>query len=276
MSDRTCSPTTGVPVADALAGRTNLAAAQTEVWRPPLHARPDTPARRRLAALRRVIDLQAGSIWRDLSGELAAVDGLVVDVGCGAQPLRPLLGPSARYLGIDTTAARADFGYEIPDTVYFDGNRWPVDSDSVDVVLCTETLEHVLDPPVLLAEAHRTLRPGGRLLLTVPFAARWHFVPHDYWRFTPSSLRHLLDTAGFSDIAVYARGNGFTVACYKLIALALPRLFPPTGGIRARLVQLLAVVTLPLVLVLALAARVSLLGKGGEDCLGYTVTAVRT
>ena len=116
--------------------------------------------RRWLAALRRLIDLQAGSIWRDLAGELAAVEGLVLDVGCGAQPYRPLLGPSARYLGIDTADAKADFGYEIPDTLYFDGDSWPVDSESVNVVLCTETLEHVLEPSKLLAEAHRTLRPG--------------------------------------------------------------------------------------------------------------------
>ena len=187
-----------------------------------------------LAALRRLIDLQAGSIWRDLTGELADVDGVVLDVGCGAQPYRPLLGPSARYLGIDTTDAKSDFGYEIPDTVYFEGDSWPVGSESVNVILCTETLEHVLEPSSLLAEAHRTLIPGGKLLLTVPFAARWHFVPNDYWRFTPSSLLHLLEKAGFTDVGVYARGNAFTVACYKTIALVLPYLFPQHGGARAR------------------------------------------
>ena len=79
----------------------------TEGWRPPLHAPPTTAVRRSLAALRRLIDLQAGSIWRDLAGELAEVEGLVLDVGCGAQPYRPLLGPSARYLGIDTADAQA-------------------------------------------------------------------------------------------------------------------------------------------------------------------------
>ena len=94
---------------------------------------------------------------------------------------------------------------------------------------------------MLLAEAHRTLRPGGRLLLTVPFAARWHFVPNNYWRFTPSSLRHLLEAAGFGDVAVYARGNAFTVACYKAVALVLPHLFPQRGGAKARAAQVLAV-----------------------------------
>ena len=263
-------------MADSLANRTNFATAHSESWRPPLHAPPTSAVRRRLAALRRLVDLQAGSIWRDLAGELAKVEGLVLDVGCGAQPYRPLLAPSARYLGIDTTDAERDFGYEIPDTVYFDGDSWPVDSESVDAVLCTETLEHVLEPPKLLAEAHRTLRPGGRLLLTVPFAARWHFVPNDYWRFTPASLRHLLEAAGFGDVAVYARGNAFTVACYKAVALVLPHLFPQRGGAKARAAQVLAVLAVPFVVCGAVAGRMSLLGTGGEDCLGYTVTAVRT
>ena len=69
---------------------------------------------------------------------------------------------------------------------------------SVENVLATETLEHVSRPVRFLAEARRCLSPGGRLMLTVPFAARWHYIPHDYWRFTPSGLRQLLTDAGFN------------------------------------------------------------------------------
>ena len=255
--------------------RRNLADATEESWRPPLHVTPDTGLHRSLAGVRRIFDLQAASIWRDLACELPHAHGLVVDVGCGAQPYRPLLGPEARYLGIDTVDAKAHFGYEIPDTIYFDGETWPIEDESADAILCAETLEHVLRPARLLAEAHRCLRPGGRLLLTVPFAARWHFIPNDYWRFTPSSLEHLLSEAGFSEIAVYARGNAGPVACYKLMALVLPFLVPARGGVRARLLQLLALLAAPLVLVLALVGRATVNGKGGDDCLGYTVTALR-
>jgi SAM-dependent methyltransferase len=258
-----------------LSERPNLAKARTETWRPPLHEPPDTRSHRWRAAARRIFDLQAESIWRDLARELPHARGLVVDVGCGAQPYRRLLGREARYLGIDTVDAKADFGYEVPDTVYFDGETWPLDDESADVILCAETLEHVLRPAVLLAEAHRCLRPGGRLLLTVPFAARWHFIPNDYWRFTPSSLDHLLSEAGFIEISVHARGNAGTVACYKLMAIALPFLVPAEGGFRARLLQLLALLVAPLVLALALVGRATLNGDGGDDCLGYTVTAVR-
>lgn len=255
--------------------RRNLANVTEEAWRPPLHITPDTRLHRSLSAVRRCFDLQAASIWRDLSGELPGVSGLVLDVGCGAQPYRQLIGSSSDYLGIDTVNARPDFGYELPDTIYFEGGTWPVADGSVDVVLCTETLEHVLEPATLLDEAHRSLRPGGRLILTVPFAARWHFIPHDYWRYTPSGLYNLLRAAGFREVCVYARGNAGTVACYKLMALALPFLLPSSGGVRARLLQLLALLTLPFVFALALIGRATLHGKGGDDCLGYTATALR-
>ncbi len=48
----------------------------------------------------------------------------------------------------------------------------PLDHGSVDLVWCSEVLEHVADTGHLLLEARRVLRPGGRLLVTVPFHGR--------------------------------------------------------------------------------------------------------
>jgi SAM-dependent methyltransferase len=223
--------------------------------------------------VRRGFDLQAASIWRHLAVELRGVEGTVLDVGCGAQPYRRLLPRNASYIGIDIERAEEDFGYVVPDTTYFEGDEWPVESASVDIVLCTEALEHVLEPLKFLSEAHRCLRPGGRLLMTVPLAARWHFVPYDYWRFTPSGLQHLLQRSGFTDIAVYARGNAGTVAAYKVMALFLPLLLPQSRGLTPQLVRLLALPSIPIVALAALVGRLTLLGRGGDDCLGYTVFA---
>jgi SAM-dependent methyltransferase len=211
-------------------------------------------------------------MWRDLRLELAGADGDVLDVGAGAQPYRPLLPRTARYRAIDIAAARRDFGYDLPDTEYFEGERWPVGDGTVDVVLATETLEHVPEPAVFLAEARRAVRDGGKIVLTVPFAARWHYVPHDYWRFTPSSLRNLLEGAGFGEVVVYPRGNEVTVACAKVMALVLPSLFPPGGGFGVR--RIVAGLLLPFVAVLAAVAHASLRADGGDDCLGWTATAV--
>ncbi len=206
--------------------RNNMVEATSETWRPQLFVAATNRLSLRLAAVRRFFDIQAGSAWRDLSAVLPSLQGTVLDVGCGAQPFRSLVSPHAVYLGIDTDAAKAHFGYEMPDTTYFSGDVWPVADSSVNVVLCTETLEHVLETRRFLSEAARCLTPGGLLLLTIPFAARWHFIPYDYWRFTPSSLSYLLTATGFHSVRVYARGNALTVACYKAMTVTLLLLMP--------------------------------------------------
>jgi hypothetical protein len=143
-------------------------------------------------------------------------------------------------------------------------------------VLCTETLEHVANPEIPLGEAFRCLAAGGTLLLTVPFAARWHFIPYDYWRFTPSGLDRLLGQAGFVDRRVYARGNAVTVACYKVMALILRLALPQNPSWPARaLLRILSLPFLPVLLGLAAVANISLAGEGGDDCLGYTVLSKR-
>ncbi len=255
--------------------RENMVVRAAERWRPPHLAPPTTAFGRITFVARRFLDLQFGSIWQDLSAELAPPYGAVLDVGCGAQPFRSLVGPGNRYLGIDIEQADQQFGYRVPDAIYYSGDRWPVADASADLVLCTETLEHVREPAPFLAEAARVVRPGGRLLLTVPFAARWHFIPHDYWRYTPSSLDLLLRDSGFDHVAVYARGNAVTVACYKAMALILPLLAPTSGGVVALAQRALGVCLSPMLLALAGVGNLSLRGRGGADCLGYTVTAAR-
>ena len=227
-----------------------------------------------LSPLRRFFDLQAGSVWRDLATLLSTLSGSLVDVGCGAQPYRSLLPKTVTYIAIDTAAAKSAFGYETPDTRYYDGHTWPIEDASVDTVLATETLEHVPDPQQFIREARRTLRPGGTLLLTVPFAARWHFIPYDYWRFTPAGFNRLLGEAEFEDIKVYARGNAVTVAAYKCLALLAVLLLPQTTSPLGRLaLRAAGLPFVPLFVLLAVAGNLSLRSAGGDDCLGYTVLA---
>jgi SAM-dependent methyltransferase len=142
--------------------------------------------------------------------------------------------------------------------------------------LCTETLEHIPDPLVFLGQAYRVLRPGGRLLLTVPFAARWHFIPYDYWRYTPSGLDNLLKKTRFTNVRVFARGNQLTVACYKGMAFIFSLLFPAAPGLFFRgLSRLLGLLALPLLLAAATLANLTKGKDGSVDCLGYTVSADR-
>jgi SAM-dependent methyltransferase len=261
---------------DLSLARRNCVDAPHENWRPPIFRDRMNLVACVVAQVRRFLDLQYQSIYRDMRRLAATMSGKVLDVGCGAQPYRHLLSEGCHYRGIDSAVAGSHFGYRVPDTIYFDGDRWPAADASVDYVLATETLEHIPDPGGFLSEAFRCLRTGGELILTVPFAARWHYIPHDYWRFTPAALQRLLTTAGFSAIRVYARGNTLTVAAYKVMGVILVasigrRPFTQDFGIA----RLLGLAALPLLPLLAVVGGLSLLGDGGNDCLGYTVLARR-
>src|SRR6266536_3496857 len=59
----------------------------------------------------------------------------------------------------------------------------PFPDGAADCVLCTEVLEHLPNPQECIAEAHRLLRGGGRLIASTPFLYPVHPDPYDYQRF---------------------------------------------------------------------------------------------
>jgi SAM-dependent methyltransferase len=256
--------------------RTNLLEGVHENWRPPPITHSATRKQKVTAYFQRLLDLQYGSIHDDLEQELRSAHGTVLDAGCGGQPFRWLLPQGVSYIGLDIADAKEKFGYEQPDTIYYSGDIWPIESESVDVVLCTETLEHVIEPALFLSEAHRCLKRDGRLVLTVPFAARWHFIPNDYWRFTPSGMEHLLSKASFTEIRIFGRGNALTVACYKAMTLYLAQAWPyGKSPIRQLFSIVIGVILSPLFLLLVVIGNLSMRWDGGNDYLGLTVTARR-
>ncbi len=106
-----------------------------------------------------------------------------------------------------------------------------------DAVILTEVLEHVLSPQAVVREAYRVLQSGGRLFLSVPFAWKEHMIPHDYFRFTSSGLRLLLEQAGFEVLQLKHRGGYFQFIGYWLAELP-ERLFPPAQSNLERFVRL--------------------------------------
>jgi SAM-dependent methyltransferase len=170
--------------------------------------------------------LQLLTIFRFLHAHLRGCRGRLLDVGAGEGPWREMLPDPADYVGVDVDMAD-DFGMtKRPGITYYDGITLPFDDSSFEQVLCTEVLEHVSSPIVLLQDIHRVLAPGGSLILTVPWSARVHHLPHDYFRFTVFGLRNVLGAAGFSVEVIEERGNDIAVIANKMVVVAMRLLSP--------------------------------------------------
>jgi SAM-dependent methyltransferase len=122
------------------------------------------------------------------------VHGNVLDVGCGRKPYRHLFH-CRDYLGleIDTPENRATKAADY----FYDGKTFPFADARFDTVVCNQVLEHVFEPQDFLGEIRRVTRPGGDLLITVPFAWDEHEQPRDFARYSSFGLRSLLEKAGF-------------------------------------------------------------------------------
>lgn len=82
--------------------------------------------------------------------------------------------------------------------IYSPIHRIPVDSNYFDAILCIAVLEHVENPEEVVPELYRVLKPGGHLILSVPFLQPEHKVPTDFQRYTKDGLVRLVSHHGFS------------------------------------------------------------------------------
>ena len=102
--------------------------------------------------------------------------------------------PSVDVIGFDIYGS---------DLVQFiaDGHAIPLAAGSVDAVVAQALLEHVLDPPLVVSEIHRILRPGGLVYAETAFMQQVHEGPYDFTRYTESGHRWL-----FRDFEVIEAG----------------------------------------------------------------------
>jgi len=132
----------------------------------------------------------------------------VADLGCGTGRLAGLLAPFAGSLvGVDRSPemlALARTRLEELDNVELrQGNleELPIDDGTMDVAILSLVLHYVPDPGRALAEAHRILRPGGRLLvLDIQEHDRAAFraeMGHLWLGFSPDQMVGWMEAAGF-------------------------------------------------------------------------------
>lgn len=109
----------------------------------------------------------------------------ILDVGCGNGPYWNL-NSSLEWHGIDIVETVCTTSVVQP------SESFPFTENSFDFVICTQVLEHVKNPDFLISQIYFVLKPGGELLLNVPFLYPLHGLPNDYQRFTPIKIKEIL------------------------------------------------------------------------------------
>lgn len=145
--------------------------------------------------LRNPFYLARCELWRFFERNAPKARGVVLDVGCGSAPYRGMFSHCEGYIGMDIHNPGHSHRAESID-LYYGGGRFPLRDSVVDTIVTSQVLEHVFEPDLFIGEVSRVLRPGGVLLLTVPFVWDEHERPFDYARYTSIGLQHLLTKHG--------------------------------------------------------------------------------
>jgi arsenite methyltransferase len=169
---------------------------------------------------------------------LAAEPGeRILDVGCGpgfyVAELLEAVGPEGSVVGVDVSPAMLGIAAHrteaYPNVAFHEGDATslPVQSEDFDAALSVQVLEYVPDLPAALAEVHRALRPGGRVVVwDVDWTTlSWHSDDPDRMRRVlsawdehlahpalPRTLAADLRRAGFEDV----RAEGHVFATTEL------------------------------------------------------------
>jgi SAM-dependent methyltransferase len=134
----------------------------------------------------------------------------MLDFGAGKSPYK-LYFPNADY-------RRADI-LDTPDLHYRIGTDGHIQEREgvFDLIISTQVLEHVRNVQEYLAEAHRLLKKGGRLLLTTHGIWEEHGVPYDFQRWTEDGMKRDLASAGFNDAEIFKVTAGFRATLFIFI-----------------------------------------------------------
>ncbi len=91
---------------------------------------------------------------------------------------------------------------------------------SFDLILCSEVFEHLPDPLKALSEFRRLLKPGGKLILTAPFASLVHFAPYHYSTgFSRYWYEYHLPVSGFRVQELTPNGDWFSYTKQEILRL---------------------------------------------------------
>ena len=156
-----------------------------------------------------------GRSWKGLAEAMLKILNYdtVADLGAGEGTLSQLIAQRAKkVIAVDNSEKMVKFGQNLakenglPNLEYRLGDieSPPIDDSSVDLAILSQALHHAEHPSTALSEAHRILKPGGRLIVldllqhTFEKARELYF---DTWLgFPEAELAEMITSAGFSEV----------------------------------------------------------------------------
>jgi SAM-dependent methyltransferase len=141
----------------------------------------------------------------------------VLDAGAGECRFKDLFAHT-EYVGIDFAQGDPAWNYSRLDVI---GRleELPFPSGSFDHVLSIVVLEHTSQPGRVIEEFQRVLKPGGMVHLVVPHMWEEHQKPYDFFRFTSSGIRYLMQSAGIRIRKIHPVGGFFWQLGRRLMAV---------------------------------------------------------
>ncbi len=145
-----------------------------------------------------------------------ALEGNLLDFGCGSKPYKKYFAHTESYIGLDIEQSGHLHTNEQID-VFYDGKKIPFEKNHFDSVFSSEVFEHVFNIDEVLTEIHRVLKPNGQLLLSCPFAWPEHEVPYDFARYSSYGIKSVLERNGFKIVDQRKTGHFFEVVMQYFI-----------------------------------------------------------
>lgn len=148
--------------------------------------------------------------------------GELLDLGCGQAPLYEIYRDHADAITcVDWPGSPHDVQHA--DLLCDVNEPLSIADDSFDTIICSDVLEHLHSPHVTVAEIARMLRPGGKVLISVPFVYGIHEQPHDHHRYTRFVIEHWASKHGLKVIVLDELGGIGDVLC-NILGKLLARL----------------------------------------------------
>lgn len=134
--------------------------------------------------------------WMNLNAPGRAV----LNLGSGVGAFDNHLSKEIRVVNLDIEPSRPHLD------IIADAHHLPIKNESFDIVYSIAVLEHTKKPWIVADEIARILRPGGYVVLELPFLNVIHD-EHDYFRFTDKGIRSLFDEDRF-EVVLAQTGSG--------------------------------------------------------------------